>query len=382
MARCQALHPAHLLELARVGGADHILLSGYSVGPNHLAPLPGLGAFLRRLELSACYELTDQVLLPALRGLPELDELSLDRCKRITDAGIAPALAALSKLRLLAVGGTRVSRGTFAAMGELASLEDVDVSCLAVGLCDSDATALTGGSVLRRVAADKTRLTPKGLAQLMAGGMAQTLSLSFNTRVNDWSALGLSPYITELDLSSNFTVDDEAMDVIASVIPLVEYCNLEKTDITDHAAAAFRTLVRLRVLNLGRTAVGDAVVEAIGASMPELRALLLAYTLVTSAAAVPLLRCPTLEVLKLTGCVHFGDEGVEILGTSAHLCSGLCSLDVGGGRDHRSSGPGAGQIPVYRKLAALGDGGPGRERTRDCPSPRTCARRTHPLLAR
>merc|ERR1712070_650289 len=150
-------------------------------------------------------------------------------------------------MRLLAVGGTRVGRDTFSEIGQLESLEDVDVSCLAVGLCDSDAAVMTKRASFRRIAADKTRLTSQGLGHLMARGEVQRLSLSFNTRVDDWSALSLGQSIVNIDLSNNFTVDDEAIEAIAKAIPLVEYLNLEKTDITNRAAVAFRNLIRLRV---------------------------------------------------------------------------------------------------------------------------------------
>jgi len=63
---------------------------------------------------------------------------------------------------------------------------------------------------------------------------------------------GVPPHrLTDLDLSLNYTVDDEAVALLAGALPRLRFLNLSKTDISNQGAARLGALRHLEVLNLG-----------------------------------------------------------------------------------------------------------------------------------
>ena len=111
-------------------------------------------------------------------------------------------------------------------------------------------------------------------------------------------------------------------------MPRLAYLNLEKTSITSGCAPFLRKLTALKVLDLRRCLVGDAIGDAVTA-MLSLEALMLAFTEVTDSLAATLAQLHHLRCLKLTGVARFTDDGIQRLSQSPSLQTSLVSFDVG-----------------------------------------------------
>lgn len=178
---------------------------------------------------------------------------------------------------------------------------------------------------LVRLGLAKSTISHLGCAGLPALGQTlTTLDLSFNPKVRHGAFLAHLPRLTELDVSLNAWVDDEAVHCLACAN--LKRLTLEKTSVTDGGIAALSaSALSLQHLDLSRTAVrGTEASFAALAQMGCLRSLFLAFTEVDGRLAAHL--PPRLEWLKLSRAVNFDDAALKSLAMRA---SSLTSLDVG-----------------------------------------------------
>ena len=348
-------------------------LVGGEVSADDLAPLSARKMVaLEELRLLSCYRLTDDAVAAALAGVAEENfrVLSFDRCKRLGDDALVACIPRFSALRHLSVAGTRVGPRTLsAAATHLKSLRELDVSSMhafndtvakvalgpgavyhpshtssskrvgggadTAGVCAGTGTTTERGAAdacvgLAEFSATSTHLTNQGAAFLSAHRNLRLLNLSFCPRITDWSFLSALTRLRELDLSLNYTLEDDAVALLARTLPRLEVLNLSKTGISDASAGALGTLSQLESLNLNRTNVGDAgLIEALP-RLKNLRALQLSYCPVSDllASALASSGAPPLRVLRLTGCA-FGTPGIATLAESPEVCARLRLLCLG-----------------------------------------------------
>lgn len=210
---------------------------------------------LTELQLLSCFRLDDDTVSAVLATLPQLRLLSIDRCKKLGCPAIRDALPTLTSLRSFSVGGTRVGAESLAlACDCLPALRELDVCSLSAftdKIASAFFTSSTRGEGLVTLLASSTRIGNEGAAALGTQQRLSTLNLAFNPRVSEWSFLRSLTRLTDLDISLNYTVDDEAVAWVARSLPGLQYLNLAKTDISNAGAAQLATLRELRVLDLG-----------------------------------------------------------------------------------------------------------------------------------
>jgi len=198
---------------------------------------------LESLNLSGCYNVSDDALAQALSGsLPLLTTLNLSLCKQITDTTLYRIADNLRRLQHVDVSGCEniTNKGILQIMHKLSSLKSLNLrSCRNVtdkGIaCVAGVDRKRGSSVqLERLCLqDLQKLTDSSLKYISHGlQMLQSLNLSFCASITDAGLkfVAQMPSLVELNLCSCDNVTDVgighlAWSDVSSIVSLdVSFC--------------------------------------------------------------------------------------------------------------------------------------------------------------
>lgn len=246
------------------------------------AMLPRMQLGLKRLYLARTR--VDDAALAWVGQMPTLEVVDVEDC-RIGDAGLA-ALAGIAGLRAINASGTKITDVGGARLGALEKLEVVDLGRTLVGVKTVEALA---PHALHQLFLDRTH----------AGRAVAKLA-------------GMAPRIERIDVSSlvGYRPTDADVAWMATAGNLIEI-GLSRSRVTDALVLKLATLPRLREIRLAGTNVTTKAIEKL--VLPELEEIDLAETAVTDANAAALIVLPKLRLLRVdkTGV---GDAGMTAPG--------------------------------------------------------------------
>jgi len=267
---------------------------------------------LRSINLS--YTWVSDLGMEHLKPLQNVEELILHYTEEITDGGIAH-VKHWKKLRRLDVRGTKVTSRVFELVGQIKTLEFLDVGFSRVtddGFENlADLTELKwlgfGGNKMSGVALPLLQLLP-ALAHLDVGGLQRTDSGRWGLALSDFNLESIEALtkLESLDLQ-DAKVTDLGLQRLSALSNL-EMLDLSRTPLTGRGIKALTSLPKLKslklwqceqvadgiaehlpalkrveVLDLAETSVTDEVLKAAG-RMPSLKQLFVGGTKITSAA--------------------------------------------------------------------------------------------------
>eukprot|EP00698_Gefionella_okellyi_P001912 TRINITY_DN1176_c0_g1_i4.p1 TRINITY_DN1176_c0_g1~~TRINITY_DN1176_c0_g1_i4.p1 ORF type:complete len:690 (+),score=58.13 TRINITY_DN1176_c0_g1_i4:366-2435(+) len=320
-----------------------------SISDRGLALLVQRCKFLRRLELWFCPYISDASLREIALCQPEMLTLELKRCD-ISDTGVAVLVSACAGLEQL--GLQECARVTSSSIGLLASLTvltSLDLSHTSV--CEdpfpssvrfqstlrvlrlNGCQGLSSAS-LENVIRSAPSLVWLGVARcsLLGNGTLESINhLAASLRVVDLSELGPSVFETLQYATTNcrmlralYVCDTQVTnDCLSHVFAVCRYlrvldarrCPLVGDQALKHLSD---TLPEMFALAVSQTAVTSIGIQHVANKCFGLKLVLVAHCQVTGSSLLHLaLRCSRIEVLDIRGCIELTSTMIEVLG--AHL---------------------------------------------------------------
>ncbi len=211
-----------------------------------------------------------------------------------------------NRIREIDLSRTPVSDAQLAALGKLASIENLSLATTQIG--DVGAQSLARLVSLRELDLSNTMVTGKSIAQLAGLTHLERLWLN-NSQVRDgFEPLAALPVAT-LELSGA-PVNDAGLRGISGLKSLRKL-RLSSTDITDDGAAALTGLTGLEVLDLSATDIGDAGLVHLK-PLHGLVSLKLNYSRITNKGLQQLVGLSALQELELAR-TRIADPGVDAI---------------------------------------------------------------------
>ncbi|KAL3141416.1 hypothetical protein ABBQ32_004985 [Trebouxia sp. C0010 RCD-2024] len=213
-------------------------------------------------------------------------------------------------------------------------LKEVNLE-FAADVTDQDLRKLHGNSLEILNLNACQRVTDAGVIMLVAQSPnLRQLSLYWNVHITDtplYKVAALCNQLTHLNLSGCKRVTDEGLTAVAGKCHRLVDVDLTRCmEVTVKGYIAIATGCRqLQTLRMYACAnVNDAVLQACGQLLPELRVLdICGAHMATDEGAKALARCHKLEVINFTWCVQLTDEGVTPVAAG---CPNLKSLSLHG----------------------------------------------------
>ncbi len=251
--------------------------------------------------------------LSIVESLPSLKELDLFFCEHVTDAG-ASQLRSAAGLEKLNLRGTKISGSGVKFLTELSRLQWLDIGIAEID--DPSIDLLEALPELHYLAIGGNRISEAGISSLRSLVHLRHLDLS-GGQVTDSGIWAVS--VSDLNLDEISSISSlESLNLSA---PSSEYVEAISTGVprlrgairvTDLGASHLARLARLRRLNLTRSAVTIAGIEALN-GLDRLEELTLAHgTGLRDEAGPALAGLTALKVLDVS-YTQFGDAGLDSL---------------------------------------------------------------------
>lgn len=264
------------------------------------------------LNLERCHAIAAEA-WPVLRHLKRLNRLNLSHCAGLSDAGVE-ALSQLPALFSLDLGWCRgVSDQALSELGRLERLSTLtlkDVQSLSE-------VGFAGVSQLPRLRqldlSYCQKLDNDALALLESHPQLEDLDLSYLTAITDMGLKSLAslPQLKRLSLACCARVGDLDLAPLADCPALERLSLIQCHEVKPKALDSLAKIKTLRDLNLEHCRKLQGENMRALTRLPKLRTLNLACTGLNNAGLADLARCPSLEVLDVTGCRQLSSSALD-----------------------------------------------------------------------
>ena len=204
-----------------------------------------------------------EAVLPLLKKLPDLDELSLGN-PAMTDSQMG-ALQGLPKLRSLGLMGAPISDSALATLKTLPSLRILNI--MDTKVTDAGLAHLSGLTALEYLCLKGLPVTDAGLAELKKLTALTNLILT-DTKVTDAGLVHLAGMTRLESINLSNTAVTDAGLVHLGQMPGLAGVNVMGTKVTDAGLVHLKPLPKLTKLNVKDTAVTEAGVKQAKAFLP------------------------------------------------------------------------------------------------------------------